>query len=242
MVLGLSQPDGDFVLPDPAPGAAAADQRRKRDHARARDAAHALRRGARRPVTFLHYTPHGRASTPTGAELERALAGSRPDVGSHVVGTRARPGPGGTPTSRAGSFAPSTADYLDAEVYVCGPPAPDRSDARDLGAGRRTSERVHSESFLPPPPSPAERRRRPGSLRAQRRRGRLPPARACSSRPSRPGSRPPTAAGWASATPAPPASSPDRCATSAAARSRARDAEDVQLCVSVPAGDVELDL
>ncbi len=45
MIVGLTQAQGDFVLPEERPRAGAADQRRQRHHARHGDAAHPLRGG-----------------------------------------------------------------------------------------------------------------------------------------------------------------------------------------------------
>ena len=64
----------------------------------------------------------------------------------------------------------------------------------------------------------------------------------CSSRPRPPGSAPSTAAAWASATPAPARSPAAPSATPSPASSPSGTDVDIRICVSVPVGDVEIDL
>ena len=56
------------------------------------------------------------------------------------------------------------------------------------------------------------------------------------------GLSPSSAAGWASATPAPAARPPAPCATCAPGEISDEENEDIQLCISAPAGDVALEL
>ncbi len=146
LVLGLSQPSGEFVLPE-----------RRPDHlvlisggsgitpvlAMLRtllDEDHPGR------VSFVHYTQHAGAH-PYRELLER-LTRHRPHIQVHVVGTR--DGKLDRRRPRLSQRRLKTLDprFEDAEAYVCGPPsliAATRAIWERAGVG----ERVHSESFLP---------------------------------------------------------------------------------------------
>ena len=100
----------------------------------------------------------------------------------------------------------------------------------------------------------ARRELRPADPRRRRRRGRGPVRFArsgvrvensgarCSTRPRPPGSAPSTAAAWASATPARCRKTAGTVRTSAPARSRRATRKTIQICISAPVGDVEIDL
>ena len=84
---------GDFVLPDPRPRAAGADQRRQRHHAGDVDAAHAVRRG-----------PRGRDHVPALRPDRRPTGCTSPRSGSWLGRHRRRRGVA-LPGARAGSTA-----------------------------------------------------------------------------------------------------------------------------------------
>ena len=100
-------------------------------------------------------------------------------------------------------LGPRSATRLDADAYVCGPPAPDRGGARDLHRGRRSRRAFTSRAscrrrWRSPPTRPRAPCTSPAPASAS-----PTTAAPCSSRPRRPGSAPSSAAGWASATRAP---------------------------------------
>ncbi|HTY96417.1 MAG TPA: ferredoxin reductase [Solirubrobacteraceae bacterium] len=237
LVLGLSQPAGEFVLPHPRP-----------DHlvlvsggsgitpvlAMLRTLVDEDHTGR---VTFLHYTPSGDAH-PYRALLDR-LARRRPHLRVHVVGTRDRGLDRRRPHISERRLRELDRSFGDAEAYVCGPPtliAATRAIWERAGAPAR----VHSESFLPATvPAGAESGQvrflrsdieissSGRSLLEQAEQAGLSPAYGCRM---------------------------GICHTCTTRKlsGRVRDlrggglssdeAQDVQLCVSVPAGDVELEL
>ncbi|HUH80466.1 MAG TPA: ferredoxin reductase [Solirubrobacteraceae bacterium] len=236
MVLGLSRPAGEFVLPDPRP-----------DHlllisggsgitpvlAILRTLADEEHPGR---ITFIHYTQH-RREHPYRELLER-LSRDHPRVGVHVIGTREGVAPGGAHLTRR-QLSTLDADYLRAEAYVCGPPALIAA-ARAIWEQAGAEQRLHRESFLPvTAPVSDEGGRicftRSGievassglSLLEQAERAGLSPTYGCRMGICH------------------------TCTTRKLA-GRVRDLrggelsgeepQDVQLCVSVPAGDVELEL
>jgi stearoyl-CoA 9-desaturase NADPH oxidoreductase len=100
------------------------------------------------PVTFLHYAPRER-DIPYRYELEE-LAARHPNVRIAYVCTRE---PGGGPRGRLtrAQLRALEPSHLEAEVYVCGPPSLIAA-TRTLWSREGLQERVHSESFLPPRP------------------------------------------------------------------------------------------
>ncbi len=236
LLLGLSRPLGDFVLPHPRPERVlllSGGSGITPVLAMLRTLLDEEHPG---PITFLHFTPR-RLEHPYRTLLER-LQRRRPDVGIHVVGTREGRRPSGGHLTRR-RLAGLDRDCLDAEVYVCGPPALIAA-TRAIWTRAGAPQHVHSESFLPcsVPAGAGEGRvrfARSGvegscadvSLLEQAERAGLSPAYGCRMGICH------------------------TCTTRKLAgqvrdiRSGALsgpDAEDVQLCVSVPAGDVELDL
>jgi stearoyl-CoA 9-desaturase NADPH oxidoreductase len=98
------------------------------------------------PVTFLHYARHAR-DVAYGAQLSE-LARRHTNVRVACVSTRERKGRSRVHLSRA-QLSALDRDYRQAEVYVCGPPGLIEA-TRALWAGDGGENRVHSESFLAP--------------------------------------------------------------------------------------------
>jgi ferredoxin-NADP reductase len=101
------------------------------------------------PVTFLHYARRA-GDVPYSLELGE-IARHHPNVRVVCVNTRERGGRLRGHLSRAQLRAVDH-DYLEAEVYVCGPPGLIRA-TRALWVRDGQESRVHSESFLPARPS-----------------------------------------------------------------------------------------
>lgn len=97
------------------------------------------------PVTFLHFARREH-EVAYSAELQE-LARSRPNVRLAFVYTRERTGGADRHLSRA-QLRRVDRRYRQAEVYVCGPPGL-IATTRALWASDGHPERVHSESFLP---------------------------------------------------------------------------------------------
>ena len=195
--------------------AGAADQRRQRHHAGAVDAAHAVRRGLPRrhrlPALRVH---RGRrrlpASSCAGSPAEHdnvrlVLAYTKQQTGGDLHGL--------FDETHLAEAAPWYAHGADLPVRAA------RADGHHPRALRRQGHRGHAAlrgvrdlagSRPPTARSPA----RPTSAAPSPR----TPARPCSSRPRPPGSRPSTAAAWASASPARRSRPPAAPATSRPAR------------------------
>ena len=210
----LSQAEGDFALPRPRRAASAlllisggsgitpGDV----------DAAHALRRGPRGPITFLHYARRTSRRRSTRDELAE-LAAAHPNVRARCAASRAdRRAASSTAASRrehARRASRSTAAAGETFVVRAGR-ARRRRRATTVGARTSSTSASTSSSFAPPGARRVETgRRADGSVRFARsgprgRRRRRAAARA--GRGRRPHARV-TAAAWASATPAPAASS-----------------------------------
>jgi stearoyl-CoA 9-desaturase NADPH oxidoreductase len=151
-VIGLSRPAGEFVLPEQRP-----------DHlvlisggsgvtpvlAMLRTLADEHHGGR---VTFLHYTR--RSHEHPYRELLEALTRRHPRLSVHVIGTRDGAGAGGAHLTRARLQAIDR-DHPDAEAYVCGPPALIAA-ARRIWEQAGAADRVHWESFLPVTPAVRE--------------------------------------------------------------------------------------
>ena len=106
-------------------------------------------------------------------------------------------------------------------------------------------DRLHMERFQPVVGEGDAEQGEGGTISSStvRHRGRSPTARSRSSSPARrPARRCPSAAAWASATPASASSAPARSATCAPARSPAHEGEMVRTCINAPEGPVEIAL
>jgi len=236
MVLGLSRPAGEFVLPHPRP-----------DHVLLISGGSGITpvlamlrtltdEGHDGRITFVHYTQRVREH-PYRELLER-LAGRLPDLGVRVIGTRDGAGRGSAHLTRR-QLRGFDRDYLEAETYVCGPPALIAA-ARSIWERAGAEQRLHRESFLPATVPSGDATGRISftcsgiettssglSLLEQAERAGLSPAYGCRMGICR------------------------TCTTRKLA-GRVRDVrggevsgeepQDIQLCVSVPAGDVELEL
>ena len=199
--------------------------------------------GHDRPVTFLHYA-RTEADVIFAAELE-GLARDHDWLDLHVVLTGS--GSVRRPRALAGRFC---ADHVAARVprprrrrgLRLRPGRHGRRRARPLG--RRRRDRPAPRRALRPRPRPRPRPTRSAARCASPPPGPGSPATGspCWSRPRRPGWPRPTAVGWACATPAPAARPAASSATSAPAPSPPTDEEPIQICVSVPVGDVAVDL
>jgi ferredoxin-NADP reductase len=145
MVLGLGQAEGEFVLPARRPGRLLLIS----GGSGITPVMSMLRtlcdEGHRAPVTFLHYARRA-GEVPYDAELAE-LARHYRNVRVVCVHTRERGGGLRGHLSRTQLRAVDR-DYRQADVYVCGPPSLIAA-ARALWAGDGQEARVHSESFLP---------------------------------------------------------------------------------------------
>lgn len=195
------------------------------------------------PVTFLHYAPRER-DIPYRSELE-ALSARHANVRVAYVCTRepGTPKPGSAPSghlTRAQLRVLEPA-HLEAETYVCGPPSLIAA-TRALWSREDLQERVHSESFLPPRPA-ARTGEKGGSVRftasglevpsdggtllEQAERAGLSPAYGCRM-------------GICHTCTCRKLSGAVRNLTSGELSTH--EEQEIQICVSMPAGDVELDL
>jgi ferredoxin-NADP reductase len=145
-VVGLGRAEGQFVLPTPRPEGLLLIS----GGSGITPVMSMLRtlcdEGHSAPVTFLHYARRA-GDIVYRAELEE-LAEHHPNVRLACVSTRERKGRLRGHLSRA-QLRALDRDYQNAEVYVCGPPGLIEA-TRALCAGDAEENRVHSESFLPP--------------------------------------------------------------------------------------------
>jgi stearoyl-CoA 9-desaturase NADPH oxidoreductase len=238
MVVGLAQAAGDFVLPTPRPERLLLVS----GGSGITPVVSMLRtlcdEGHGAPVTFLHYARHER-DVPYRAELDE-LSGRHPNVRVAYVHTREPGGPSHGHLTRARLRAIDSS-HRQAEVYVCGPPGLIEA-THALYARDGHSERVHSESFLPPrvEPTPGDAS---GSVRfaasgaqvaatgvtllEQAERAGLAPAYGCRM-------------GICHTCTCRKVAGVVRNVHSGELSSS--EAQEIQICVSVPVGDVELDL
>jgi stearoyl-CoA 9-desaturase NADPH oxidoreductase len=144
MVLGLGAAAGEFVLPMPRPERLLLVS----GGSGITPVMSMLRtlcdEGHGAPVTFLHYARHAH-DVPYRAELSE-LARRHTNVRVACVNTRERKGRSHVHLSRA-QLSALDRDYRHAEVYACGPPGLIEA-TRALWAGDGVECRVHSESFL----------------------------------------------------------------------------------------------
>src|SRR4051794_39614955 len=146
MVVGISQAEGDFRLPDPRPDSILLIGGGSGITPLMAILRTLLSEGYDRPVALLHYAPDpGRCIY--RAELER-LAAAHPNFQLARSYTRA-PGAG----EIDGHFSPthlpqSDPDFTAAETFACGPPA--LLDAVRGTWANGLEHRLHVESFVPP--------------------------------------------------------------------------------------------
>ncbi len=217
MIVGLTQAEGDFVLPDPRP-----ERVLLISGGSGITPVMAMLRtlcdeGFAGEIGFLNYARSAELAL-YGAELDQ--------LAERHAGLRVARGftrGGGLPLT--GRFCREhlravTSEHATAATFVCGPPAlidSVRAVWAQDGLAEPLCRELHAARAAAS--TPTAPRASSASPPADAR----PPTAACrcSSRPRTPGSPPSTAAAWASATPAAAARRPARCATSSPASSRA---------------------
>jgi stearoyl-CoA 9-desaturase NADPH oxidoreductase len=237
MMLGLGQAAGDFVLATPRPARLLLLSGGSGVTPVMAMLRTLIDEGHTGHVTFVHYTRHEHEH-PYRADLVE-LARAHPWLRVHTIATRAQ-----AKASRghltAAQLHSIDARWREAQLYVCGPPGL-HAAASTLCARAGEPQQLHSESFLPPRPSrrsggngrvcfadsAVEVRSSGVSLLEQAERAGLSPAYGCRM---------------------------GICHTCTTRKLSGRvqdlrsgqlssaEPEDVQLCVSVPVGDVELAL
>jgi ferredoxin-NADP reductase len=143
MVLGLSEPGGEFQLPAERPEALLLIGGGSGVTPLVAMLRTLLEEGRREPIAFLHYAPDPDRAI-YRAELE-LLAASHPNLRLLRSYTRA-PGQGELDGHFAASHLPADPRFAAAEVFACGPPAL-LDSLRTLD---ELAPRLHIESFLPP--------------------------------------------------------------------------------------------
>lgn len=238
MVVELAQADGDFTLPASRPERLLLISGGSGITPVMSMLRTLCEEGHGAPVTFLHYARRER-DIPYRSELKE-LSARHANVRVAYVCTRE---PGGGPRGRLTrtqlrALEPS---HLESEVYVCGPPSLIAA-TRTLWSREGLQERVHSESFLPPRP-PARVGESGGSVRfaasgievpsdggtllEQAERAGLSPAYGCRM-------------GICHTCTCTKLAGTVRNLNSGELSSG--EEQEIQICVSAPAGDVELDL
>ncbi len=203
MVIGLSQADGDFHLPDPRPDSILLIGAGSGITPLMAILRTLCAEGHAGPIALIQYAPDPER-TIYREELDR-LAAENPNFKLTRSYTRA-PGAG----ELDGHFSPAHLPQADPELrrrrdLRLRPPRPARRRARHLGQRPRAA--AARRELRPPQPAPRRRaRRRARSASPARTSRSRTAAPRSSSRPSRPASRRSRAAGWGSATPAPAAS------------------------------------
>jgi ferredoxin-NADP reductase len=238
MVFGLSQADGDFVLPAHRPerlllisggsGITPVISMLRT----LRDEGHA---GA---VTFVHYAPT-RADVTYRGELDEIATG-HPNMRVAHAYTREAGGAlrGHLSREHLRTVAP---DHDRADAYVCGPPGLIES-ARKIWAEDGIEERLHVESFLPPSLAlPSDRAE--GSVRFARAGERVPNSgRSLLEQAEQAGLSPQFGCRMGICHTCTCRKTAGTVRNVVTGEVSAAEEEDIQICVSVPAGDVELDL
>ncbi len=146
-VVGLAQPAGDFVFPEPRPrqplfltGGAGITPALAMLGQLAQE-------GALRGATLVH---HARDTTSVIAR-DRLVRWANAGLELHLH-TDDQPGPRGFDPDR---FADEVPEFAQRETFLCGPP-PMMDVARPLWALCDASERLHEERFVAPPPPVAD--------------------------------------------------------------------------------------
>ncbi len=149
MVLGLSQADGDFALPDARPERLLLIAGGSGITPLISMARTLCDEGHERPITLLHYAPSEREAIYDTAL--RALALRHPNLRLARAYTRE---PGGELEGyfSAEHLLAADPDYAEAETFVCGPPALIEA-VRSRWADDDLDARLHVEHFVPPAPS-----------------------------------------------------------------------------------------
>ena len=238
MVVRLSAADGDFVLPPARPGRlllisggsgitpVMSMLRTLCDEGHAGD------------VTFMHYAPT-RDDVIYRGELGR-IAARHPNVRLVHAYTREAGGnlSGHLCREHLGAIAP---DSGRAETYVCGPPGLIES-ARRIWAEDGNEELLHVESFLPPSPAIASDRAE-GSVSFSQAGERVANnGRSLLEQAEQAGLRPQFGCRVGICHTCTCRKTTGTVRNLASGEVSSTDEEDIQICVSVPIGDVELDL
>jgi stearoyl-CoA 9-desaturase NADPH oxidoreductase len=151
MVVSLSEPQGDFLLPEHRPDRVLLVSGGSGITPVISMLRTLCAEGHSGEVTFLHYAPDPERAL-YREELER-LASAHPKLSLIRSYTRASEG------ELRGHFSPehlraAAPDFVRAEAFACGPP-PLLDAVREIWAQERIERRLHVESFLPPSLGPA---------------------------------------------------------------------------------------
>jgi len=238
-VVGLSSADGDFVLPAQRPERLLLIS----GGSGITPVLSMLRtlcdEGHTEPITFLHYAP-AQSDALYRHELAE-LAAHHPNLHLARSYTRA-PGSGELDGHFSRAHLLTTApDYARAETFVCGPPALVDA-ARSLWAVEDLDARLHVESFVPPSPA----------IRSDDAEGVLSFARASTSAPNdgrtileqaeAAGLRPEFGCRMGICHSCSCRKTAGSVRNVLTGELSSPEEEEIRICVSVPAGDVELDL
>jgi stearoyl-CoA 9-desaturase NADPH oxidoreductase len=239
MVVGLSQARGDFFLPPERPqrvllisGGSGITPVLSMLRS-LRDERHTG------PITFLHYAPTPELAL-YGAELE-SIAATQANVRVVRAYTRA-PGAG----ELDGHFSPAhlrtaAPGYAHAETFACGPPALLEA-VRSAWAGERLDHRLHVESFLPPTLAIASDEAEGTVHFAQAGRSQPNDGRTLLEQAEHAGLTPEFGCRMGICHSCACRKTAGRVRNVRTGEVSASDEEEIQICISVPAGDVELDL
>jgi ferredoxin-NADP reductase len=238
MVVGLSTAEGDFVLPAARPGQLLLIS----GGSGITPVISILRtlcdEGHAGPVTFLHYSP-SRADVVYHGELDE-IAARHPNV--RVVHAYTR-GPGGDLSGHLERehLRAVVPDAASAEAYVCGPPGLIES-ARRIWGEDGIEQRLHVESFLPPSLALASDRAE-GIVSFARARERVSNnGRTLLEQAEQAGLDPEFGCRMGICHTCTCRKTAGTVRNALTGELSSADEEDIQICVSVPAGDVELDL
>ena len=238
MIVGLTQAEGDFVLGDPRP-----ERVLLISGGSGITPVMAMLRtlcdeGFAGEIGFLNYARSPELAL-YGAELDQ-LADRHERLRVARGFTRGR-GAALSGRFRREHLRAVISEHASAATFVCGPPAlidAVRSVWAQDGSGRAGRRDLHAARAAASTPT-APRASSASPPAAAR-----PPTAACrcSSRPRTPGSRPSTGAAWASATRAAAARPPGTVRNVITGEISTAGDEQIRICVSVPVGDVALDL
>jgi len=238
MVVGLSAPDGDFVLPARRPERLLLISGGSGITPVMSMLRTLLDEGHAGAVTLMHYAPT-RADAIYRMELNE-IASAHQNVHVAHAYTREAGGVLAGHMSRAHIRA-VVPDHRCAQAYVCGPPGLIQS-ARGIWAEDGIDELLHVESFLPPSPAlPSDRAR--GSVGFARSGARVPNSgRSLLEQAEQAGLSPQFGCRMGICHTCTCRKTAGTVRNVVTGELSSADEEDIQICVSVPAGDVELDL